>query len=207
MKLQKRKWAFTLIELLVVITIMGILATGAVNVFTTQLQKARDSTRISDLNALRNAVEQFYQDKANYPLKNVDFPTKADGIGNYIQTMPSDPRSWTSSDASIFEYLYNISPDRNTIPRQEYELSIHFENDGNIDNRADDSQDNWNDPNRLEVWIDVSDTDNSSAGQTKQTLAQKDDWLSWVNDFDCITPDWSWWAACDEGNDNPLVIK
>jgi len=32
------KNAFTLIELLVVITIIGILATGAVSVFTTQLQ-------------------------------------------------------------------------------------------------------------------------------------------------------------------------
>jgi prepilin-type N-terminal cleavage/methylation domain-containing protein len=38
--------AFTLIELLVVITIIGILATGAVAIYTSQIQKARDTTRL-----------------------------------------------------------------------------------------------------------------------------------------------------------------
>ncbi|MGB2110743.1 MAG: type IV pilin protein, partial [Patescibacteria group bacterium] len=40
MKLQSIKKGFTLIELLVVITIIGILATGATTVFTSQIQKA-----------------------------------------------------------------------------------------------------------------------------------------------------------------------
>jgi prepilin-type N-terminal cleavage/methylation domain-containing protein len=47
------KKAFTLIELLVVITIIGILATGAVATYTSQIQKSRDSTRLTDLSALR----------------------------------------------------------------------------------------------------------------------------------------------------------
>ena len=55
------KKGFTLIELLVVITIIGILATGAVQVFTSQIQKARDATRISDITALRGGIEQAYQ--------------------------------------------------------------------------------------------------------------------------------------------------
>jgi len=45
--------AFTLIELMVVITIIGILATGAVSVYTSQIQKARDSNRITSLKALQ----------------------------------------------------------------------------------------------------------------------------------------------------------
>jgi prepilin-type N-terminal cleavage/methylation domain-containing protein len=53
MKLQSIKKGFTLIELLVVITIIGILATGATTVFTAQIQKARDTTRITSLNALK----------------------------------------------------------------------------------------------------------------------------------------------------------
>jgi general secretion pathway protein G len=65
-----RKKGFTLIELLVVITIIGILATGAVTVFTSQIQKARDTTRISDLKSLQTAVEQAYQDEAAYPMAN-----------------------------------------------------------------------------------------------------------------------------------------
>ncbi len=47
--LKNNSRGFTLIELLVVITIIGILATGGVGVFTQQIQKARDTTRITDL--------------------------------------------------------------------------------------------------------------------------------------------------------------
>lgn len=61
------KKGFTLIELLVVITIIGILATGAVSVYTSQIQKARDTTRIKDLGALQQGVEQSYQDEFVYP--------------------------------------------------------------------------------------------------------------------------------------------
>jgi len=48
------KLAFTLIELLVVITIIGILATGATTVYTSQIQKARDATRLTDINAIKS---------------------------------------------------------------------------------------------------------------------------------------------------------
>jgi general secretion pathway protein G len=58
---------FTLIELLVVITIIGILATGATTVYTSQIQKARDTTRINDIKALQAGVEQAYQDQSVYP--------------------------------------------------------------------------------------------------------------------------------------------
>ena len=58
---------FTLIELLVVITIIGILATGAVTVYTSQMVKARDSTRLSDTSALQGAIEQAYLSNYEYP--------------------------------------------------------------------------------------------------------------------------------------------
>jgi prepilin-type N-terminal cleavage/methylation domain-containing protein len=53
MKLQNTKLGFTLIELLVVITIIGILATGATSIYTSQIQKARDSTRITSISAIQ----------------------------------------------------------------------------------------------------------------------------------------------------------
>ena len=65
------KKGFTLIELLVVITIIGILATGATSVYTSQIQKARDTTRVSDVKALQSAIEQYYQDKSYYPATTV----------------------------------------------------------------------------------------------------------------------------------------
>jgi len=70
MKLQGKKLGFTLIELLVVITIIGILATGATTIYTAQIQKARDTTRINDVKALQSAIEQVYQDTSEYPHSN-----------------------------------------------------------------------------------------------------------------------------------------
>jgi general secretion pathway protein G len=67
MKLQSIKKGFTLIELLVVITIIGILATGGVSVFTTQLQGARDSTRIGDMKLMETGVHQYFNDQGTYP--------------------------------------------------------------------------------------------------------------------------------------------
>jgi general secretion pathway protein G len=67
MKIQSIKKGFTLIELLVVITIIGILATGGVSVFTTQLQGARDSTRIGDMKLMETGVHQYFNDQGTYP--------------------------------------------------------------------------------------------------------------------------------------------
>jgi len=39
-------------------------------VYTSQIQKARDTTRISDLKALQSSVEQVYQDGSTYPAAN-----------------------------------------------------------------------------------------------------------------------------------------
>lgn len=198
MKKTSNRKAFTLIELLVVITIMGILATGAVNVFTTQLQKARDSTRISDIWALRNAVEQFYQDTSNYPEKSGDFDSDDNGIGNYIQwSAPSDPRTGNASANSVFDYLYSVSPDDNTIPLQEYELSTHFENEGNLDNRAE--WDDWDDEYRLEVWINLNDP------AEKPTVVNNDWIVSSIDGFTCVTPAWAAWN-CSTAT-NPLLIR
>lgn len=67
MTLKNSTRGFTLIELLVVITIIGILATGATSVYTSQIQKARDTTRINDIKALQSGIEQAYQDNSAYP--------------------------------------------------------------------------------------------------------------------------------------------
>lgn len=60
---------FTLIELLVVITIIGILATGGVAVFTTQIQKAVIQLVFKTKEAMKSAIEQAYQDSSTgeYP--------------------------------------------------------------------------------------------------------------------------------------------
>jgi len=89
---------FTLIELLVVITIIGILATGATTIYTAQIQKARDTTRIGDLKALQNGVEQVYQDSSIFPTA-LTFSTGGTvagqvviGVTAYVPRLPADPK-------------------------------------------------------------------------------------------------------------------
>ena len=98
MKLMKNKWGFTLIELLVVITIIGILGTGATATFTSQIQKARDTTRLTDVNALKAAIEQSYQDEQRYPPALTGGTDATDdfeeAIKQYISEIPSDSKTW-----------------------------------------------------------------------------------------------------------------
>lgn len=115
---------FTLIELLVVITIIGILATGAATVYTSQIQKARDTTRISDTKALQSGIEQVFQDGQKYP----DASAFAAGIAPYLPKIPKDPKSGESTANTSFDYAYNQGKDANGIEGQTYEVSTALEN-------------------------------------------------------------------------------
>jgi len=63
---------FTLIELVVVISILAILSGVLVPRVTNHLKAARDARRLSDIKAVRNAVEQYYLDKGAYPAANAN---------------------------------------------------------------------------------------------------------------------------------------
>lgn len=151
------KW-FTLIELLVVITIIGILATWAVAVYTSQIQKARDTTRINDVKAIQSWVEQVYQDKWEYPRAN----TFATEVNVYVEKLPTDPKynqscnnAWNAATQAC-AYAYVTGPDNNSILYGEYEVSTGLENSGNVTSKAaiDGGWVAW-ELNRLEVWIDT----------------------------------------------------
>ena len=192
MKIISTKKAFTLIELLVVITIMGILATGATTIYTSQIQKARDSTRLTDIKALQGWVEQFYQDEWSYP-----DDTNFDDVIVYVPKLPTDPKSWQASWTSVFEYLYNVSADDNFINAQEYEISTHFEQAWNITWKA--ATDWWGDDARMEIWINVGD----ETGQSTDMDDNPDPVTGTT--LQCIAP--AWWATsgtCD--GTHPIVV-
>lgn len=113
---------FTLTELLVTIAIIGILAVGTLFTLNplTQIQKANDAKRKSDLAQIQKSLELFYQDRGRYPWVAINFPfqiaiysdgTGAIGWGNpwlpYIATLPKDPNSSKN-------YVYNASSDGQT---------------------------------------------------------------------------------------------
>ena len=165
MKLNKTKLGFTLIELLVVITIIGILATWAVSVYTSQIQKARDSNRLTDVGAIKSWVEQFYQDNSEYPhsSNNAGDILAFSWVTQYTPKLPQDPKYSQARVGSAFDYIYTVNKDTNGVIWQIYEVSTTFESNWNITSKA--KWDGWNDDNRLELWINLNwnDTNVSDA--------------------------------------------
>jgi general secretion pathway protein G len=180
MILQSIKKGFTLIELLVVITIIGILATGATTVFTSQIQKARDSTRVTDIKALLSGIEQVYQDTSEYPVKGLAFS----GVTAYVPKFPIDPKTEQGTADSVFDYLYNVGDDENGVRRQEYELSTTFEQNGNITSKA--APDGGDDDNRLEIGLDIEDTIGTENKPTEVMLSTGI--LAAVATMTCVDP-------------------
>lgn len=77
---------FTIIELMVVMTIIVTLATITVVQYRQSVQFAKESVLKDDLFKLRDAIDQYYADKNQYP------PTLDDLVSSgYIRAMPKDP--------------------------------------------------------------------------------------------------------------------
>ncbi len=79
---------FTLVELLVVIAIISILATLLLLQLGSARAKARDVKRIADINQVRSAIEQYFDQNGFYPateaLGSLLAPT-------YLTNLPVDP--------------------------------------------------------------------------------------------------------------------
>jgi prepilin-type N-terminal cleavage/methylation domain-containing protein len=65
--LKKRNQGFTIVELLIVIVVIGILALLVITTYSGIQQKARNSKRQADLNAIQTQLEAFYQNAGYYP--------------------------------------------------------------------------------------------------------------------------------------------
>ncbi len=196
---KKLKRGFTLIELLVVITIIGILATGAVAVYTAQIQKARDSTRINDLKAIQSGVEQVYQDSWEYPHSDEFADWSATDwrtwVKTYVELIPRDSKfgqpcnNWWNATTPVCWYVYWVDVDSNGIEYWEYELSTAFENSWNVWNKANNTKDHGSDDNRFEIWINVIST---GSHDTSTDTAAFTSTSSWCMELDWTTsPSWT----------------
>lgn len=123
-----KKNGFTLIELLVVISIIGILAAFIVASFTSAQQKARDSRRKADLDAVKKALALASNDcvGGGYPavggINNGDV-RYADTVNNnliyylqnlnYIRRAPQDP---TQTGANRYNYTNQGTTTANACP-------------------------------------------------------------------------------------------
>ena len=82
----RRASGFTLIELLIVIALISILATMGVVQYRNSVQSAKEATLRTDLFRMRDAIDQYYADKAKYPA-SLD-ALVSDG---YMRAIPQDP--------------------------------------------------------------------------------------------------------------------
>ena len=75
--LTKIQQGFTIIELLIVIAIIAILAGLVLNNFQGAQAKARDTQRVTRINAIHSKLEEFYNEANGYPasaLATANFP-------------------------------------------------------------------------------------------------------------------------------------
>jgi general secretion pathway protein G len=84
--LRSDRRGFTLIELLVVMSLLVILASLALVQYRQSVIRAREAVLKDDLFKMRDAIDQYYADKNEYPAALADLVT--DG---YLRSVPKDP--------------------------------------------------------------------------------------------------------------------
>jgi prepilin-type N-terminal cleavage/methylation domain-containing protein len=99
-------YGFTLMELLVVMFIIGVLSTIILTGGASQLAKARDSEKISDLAEISIALELYYNSCRQYPSTLATTTTNngcsgSTNFGSFMRSLPS-----SASEVS-FEYKTN----------------------------------------------------------------------------------------------------
>lgn len=110
---------FTLIELLVVISIIAILASIGMTVYTQSQKKARDAKRKADIDAISNAYEVNYIEGATNPYKLLTTSMFSDG------KIPLDPKN-----TSPYLYTYRSGGTNITAAVSSYAACARLEFDG-----------------------------------------------------------------------------
>ena len=112
----KNKKGFTIVELLIVIVVIGILATLVIVTFTGIQQKARNSQRQTDINALDSHIEAYYAESGNYPtLANLNDSTwRGTNMKGLDPEALKDPKATVDTIAagagSATQYGYAVTP-------------------------------------------------------------------------------------------------
>jgi general secretion pathway protein G len=100
---------FTLIEVLVVLALVSILTTMGMAQYRNSQTYAREAVLKTDLFQLRDAIDQYYADKGQWP-STID-ALVSDG---YLRKIPVDPM--TSSTTSWQTVLSEADPNNPTAP-------------------------------------------------------------------------------------------
>ncbi len=84
---------FTLIEILIVVLILGVLLTMSAHYLMRHLARARDAERKGDLEKIREAFEDYYNDNSCYPPIGSLEDCGSYALKPYLNEIPCDPKS------------------------------------------------------------------------------------------------------------------
>lgn len=82
---------FTLVEMLMVVAIIALLLIAFLFLLLSQLEKARDARRKSDLDRIKKAFEEYYNDHNCYPDPSILNNCGGNELAPYIAAIPCDP--------------------------------------------------------------------------------------------------------------------
>ena len=106
---------FTIVELLIVIVVIGILAALVVVTYSGIQQKARDTERKTDVNALHGQLEAYQAQNGKYPtLANVNLDTwrttNMKGLDSAALQDPKGTAQTLADAAAASVYAYAVLP-------------------------------------------------------------------------------------------------
>jgi len=120
------KWrsGFTLIELIIVLGIMSILMMVGLTVYPNIQKRARDSSRIADIDNIRSALELFRTNNSYYPESLSELTENS----VYLQSIPQDPFHPNQS----YNYIPKSGCDNINVLCNDYTIGIKSELDPEI---------------------------------------------------------------------------
>jgi general secretion pathway protein G len=104
----KKSRGFTLIELMVVMSIILILVSIAVPIYSRSILLARESVLRQDLFTMRSAIDQYTMDKAKAPQALQDLVQEG-----YLRELPKDPFTNARDTWQIAQEDVLLSADQN----------------------------------------------------------------------------------------------
>ena len=95
---RRRSLGFTFVELMVVITIIVILISMAIPIYTRSIIRAKESVLHNNLTTLRTVIDHYTYDKQKAPQSLQDLVTEG-----YLQKIPIDPATGNQNWRTIME--------------------------------------------------------------------------------------------------------